>query len=234
MVHASRLSMPWVDRGWVRCWSWFVSSSGGRPPWTQHRRLSANSHWPGSLKPVISLTPAWRLNCSAERWISHSQDRPAFPLRVLYCFQPAMASGFSALDEPTMNGMNGLNNDLSPLEQWCCSCVVRTGAISSGQIIFHKKKSTIAGRIMQGTEWWSGYLWDRSKKEKALDNEGALDVSFKRSRKHKITSREKRTHYINAKIIPIIHFANCIHWRCQPRLLAPFHWVQFWYISILE
>ena len=72
---------------------------------THHRRFSANSHQPGSQPPVILLTGQQGLNWSSERWISHSQDRPAFLLWVLCCFQPSMASGFSALDETTMIGL---------------------------------------------------------------------------------------------------------------------------------
>ena len=112
-------------------------SGGGRPPWTQHLRIHCLPWWPGSQLPVILLTASWGLNCFAERWISHSQDRPAFPLRVLYCFQPSMATGFSALDEPTMIGMTNQDDDLSQEKLWCCSTVVRPRARSSGHMIFN-------------------------------------------------------------------------------------------------
>ena len=81
---------------------------------------------------------SWMIQLLVGRSISHHNAALLSPPRVLYSFQPWMASGFSALDEPTMTATTNQDDDLRRGRLWCCSSVLRTGAWSSSHRIFNK------------------------------------------------------------------------------------------------
>ena len=58
----------------------FVWSRGGRPPWTQHRRVAANTHWPGSQQPVILLTGCLRIELFCREMDQPLTRPPCFSL----------------------------------------------------------------------------------------------------------------------------------------------------------